>query len=167
MAVDNRTETSHLPAERQTLSDIVEQLMRFDGPPEQFLITLLAVQCHICGAQGGAIVRPGQDGRMEVLSLFPQLPAEATAPVWLAQAVEYAAEALASGRPSLKPLRAPDELYGQPSQQHLIMVPIRGGDQRPRALARSTWTPRIRTCCGSPASGWSSPRAGLASTRCG
>ena len=42
-----------------TTVDLIERLSRFDGPPEQFLVNLLAVQCHVSGASSGSILRLG------------------------------------------------------------------------------------------------------------
>ncbi|MDD4889715.1 MAG: HlyD family efflux transporter periplasmic adaptor subunit [Phycisphaerae bacterium] len=129
MAVDSRTQAqaTQLSADRPTLADIVEQLVRFEGPPEQFLVNLLAVQCHVSSAQAGAILRGTPEGKIEALSIYPPMAPESTAPVWLAQAVESCPQVITTGRTVIKSLRQPDELYGQPSQHHLIMVPIRGG----------------------------------------
>lgn len=127
MAADNGTHAAPLAADRPTLADIVEQLVRFEGPPEQFLLNLLAVQCHVSSASAGAILRGGPEGKTEVLSLYPPQPPDSTAPVWLAQAVESIGQVMATGRTLIKSLRSADDLYGQPSQQHVVMVPIRGG----------------------------------------
>jgi multidrug resistance efflux pump len=108
--------------------ELVDRLSRFDGPPEQFLVSLLAVQCHIASADGGVILRPaGEGGKTEILAVFPALGEGSTAPVWLAQAVEWAPSVIASGETVLKPLQAPDDLYGQPARQCVAMIPLRGG----------------------------------------
>jgi len=108
--------------------ELVDRLSRFDGPPEQFLLNLLAVQCHIATADGGAILRPaGQQGQIEILAVFPPVAQGSAAPVWLAQAVESAPVVLGSGQTTIRALQAPDDLYGQPARQHLVMVPLRGG----------------------------------------
>jgi multidrug resistance efflux pump len=128
MAVESRSQVSQPPAERPSLVDVVEQLARFDGPPEQFLLTLLTVQCRIAGAQGAAILRSNAEGQTEVLSLFPAPPSpEAPTPLWLAQAAELTAAAIAAGRVTVKPLHGADDLYGQSSSRFLILIPIRGG----------------------------------------
>jgi len=107
-----------------TTAEIVDRLSRFDGPPEQFLVNLLAVQCRLAAAEAGAVLRAGANGQMELLAIYPQLPDGPTAPVWLAQAVESAGEVVSGGATAVKPLHDPDELYGQPARRHLIMVPI-------------------------------------------
>jgi len=109
-------------------AELVDRLSRFDGPPEQFLVNLLAVQCHIASADGGAILRPaGEAARVEILAVFPPVQEGSAAPVWLAQAAEWAGAAISSGATAVRALPAPDDLYGQPARQHLVMVPLRGG----------------------------------------
>ena len=107
-------------------SELIDRLSRFEGPPEAFLVNLLAVQCYLSAAAGGAILRTTGEGRIEVLAIYPQMPQGATAPVWLAQSVEQAPNAIQSAITAIKPMRTDDDLYGAPARQHLIMVPIRG-----------------------------------------
>jgi len=113
--------------EKLTTTDLVNRLVRFDGPPEEFLLNLLAVQCEISSAQGAAILRAGGDARAEVLTVYPQLAKGATAPVWLAQSVELAPQIISAGSTSVKALRSSEDLYGQPARRHLVMIPLRGG----------------------------------------
>ncbi len=109
---------------------LVEHLVQFDGSPEEFLVNLLAVQCHVGSAENGAILRVGasQEGPagIEVLSLYPPVRQGQTTPSWLSQAVEIAPMVLSSKRPRTTPLRAPDELYGAPPNRYLVLLPIWG-----------------------------------------
>jgi len=114
------------PAERLTTAEVVDRLSRFDGPPEQFLANLLAVQCQIGPAQAGAILRAVEGRGPEVLAVYPGLPQGAQAPVWLAQAAEACAKTMADGVTAVRPVHGPDELYGQPARQNLLLVPLRG-----------------------------------------
>ena len=127
-------------AQRPTMAEIIERLSRFDGPPEQFLVNLLAVQCHLASAGGGAILRvsgagPGQSqgagsppgGNVEVLAVYPQPAQGAAAPVWLAQSAELAPQVITEGKPAVKPLHNADDLYGAPANQNVILLPLRGG----------------------------------------
>jgi hypothetical protein len=107
--------------------EMIDRLSRFDGPPEQFLVNLLAVQCHLAAADGGAIMRVNPQGGVEILAVYPPPPPGSTAPAWLAQGAEQAPEVVRTGRTTLRPLHNPDELYGQPAGQHLVMLPLRGG----------------------------------------
>jgi len=116
-------------------ADLIEELTRFDGPPEVFLATLLAVQCRLARAAGGAILGPGAGGTGEVLALHP-LPAQDQAPPpWVAELSEPAQRAAASGATVVRPLRGPHDMYGQPANRHVIVVPLRRGGQNVRAVA--------------------------------
>jgi len=108
-------------------ADLIDRRSRVDGPPEMFLANLLAVQCHLAAAAGGAILRAGADGQPEVLAVYPPLTEGATAPVWLASAVESAASVATSAQTAAKPLHSPDDMYGAAAKRHLVMVPLRGG----------------------------------------
>jgi biotin carboxyl carrier protein len=115
-------------AERLTMADVIDRLSRFEGPPQAFLANLLAVQCQIGAAEGGAILRPGPGGAPELLAVFPGLPPGATAPVWLARAAELFAEVAGGGATAIRPIHAADDLYGQGARLHLILIPLRGGE---------------------------------------
>jgi multidrug efflux pump subunit AcrA (membrane-fusion protein) len=112
-----------------TMADLIDRLSRFDGPPEQFLANLLAVQCLIAGAQAGAVLRIAGEGQMEVVAVHPQLPRGATAPTWLAEAAESAGAAVAGGSTAIKPVHSQEDLYGEPARRHLVLVPLRGERQ--------------------------------------
>ncbi len=106
-------------------TELIDRLSRFQGAPAEFLSSLLAVQCRLAAAGGGAILRPGADGRMEVLAVFPPPTERSPAPVWLAQAAESAGRVILAGATTVKPLHSPDDLYGQPAQRHLVMIPLK------------------------------------------
>ena len=54
-----------LPAEQPTTAELIEELTQFDGAPQEFLLNLLAVQCRVAPAQGGAVFRAHAAGRLE------------------------------------------------------------------------------------------------------
>jgi hypothetical protein len=124
-----RTERLGIPAdaERLTTADVIDRLSRFEGPPQEFLANLLAVQCQIGAAEAGAILRPGAAGAPELLAAFPGVPPGATPPVWLARAAELFAETAAAGATTIKPIHSPDELYGQVTRRNIVLIPLRGG----------------------------------------
>ena len=113
-------------AGRMTTAEVVARLSRFDGPPEQFLAGLLAVQCQVAPARAGAILRPGGERGPEVLAVYPPLPQGAQAPVWLAQAAEVCPRVVRDGATAVRPVHGAEDLYGQPARQQLVMVPLRG-----------------------------------------
>ncbi len=109
-----------------TTADVIDRLSRFDGPPEQFLSNLLAVQCQIGPAECGAILRAGRERGADVLAVYPPLPEGAPAPVWLAQAAEACRAVVAGGATTVQAVHSPDDMYGQPARRSLILAPLRG-----------------------------------------
>ena len=107
-----------------SLSDLLDRLAQFDGPPQQFLLNLLAVQCRLAWAQGGAFVRPVEGGGPEVLAVFPPVEGQGAAPDWLVAALQSVGEA--AGATAIRPMRDAEELYGQAARRHLILIPIKG-----------------------------------------
>lgn len=113
---------AHQPAP----SDLIDRLVQFDGPPEQFLVNLLAVQSYLAGAAGAAVLRILPQRPPEVLAMHPPAVAGSTSPVWLSVAVEQAPGFQREGRTAIKPLHESNDLYGAPARRNLVMVPIRG-----------------------------------------
>ncbi len=107
-------------------AELLDRLSRFDGSPAEFLGGLLMLQCRVGSASGGAVLRGAPDGRAEVLAVYPPLPEGATAPVWLATAVEAASQVAAENACVTGAVHAPDDLYGQPDRRHLILLPLSG-----------------------------------------
>jgi biotin carboxyl carrier protein len=111
-----------------TVAELVDRLSRFDGPPEVFLVNLLAVQCHLAGAETGAILRTaGPKAQPEILALYPPLTQGAAVPPWAGQAAESIGEVIGSGATMVRPVFSADDLYGAEAKQLLILVPLRGG----------------------------------------
>ncbi len=121
MAQQTTSRTATTPAE------LVEHLMQFDGPPEEFLMQLLTVQCHVGAADQGVILRASRQGRPEVLALYPRQKKSDAMPDWLSQAIELSPNVLTSGRGVTAPLRSGEELYGVAPSRYLLVMPILGG----------------------------------------
>jgi multidrug resistance efflux pump len=129
----DRTDLSRSPpgTDRLTTAEVVDRLGRFDGPPEQFLSHLLAVQCQMGAAASGAILRRSADQRSaEILAVHPAFPPGAAVPVWVAQAAEAFQEVLAAASTVVRPIHGAHDLYGQPAQRHLVLVPLLRGQAK-------------------------------------
>ncbi len=124
MSPDPHT-ANQAPAAPAGVAEAIDRLSRFDGPPEQFLGNLLAVQCEIGSADSGAILRLGQAGP-EVLAMVPRPTPNAPAPMWLAQAAELAEAVSAQGQTRVVALHNQHDLYGAPADRHLLVLPLRG-----------------------------------------
>lgn len=110
-----------------TLAELVEHLMQFEGPPEQFLLHLLAVQCQVGQAESGAILRVSENEQAEALAVFPPLEKGQTTPVWLAQSAEIIPRIAKAGQVVVRPVQTGEEFYAEQAGNHLILMPIRGG----------------------------------------
>jgi multidrug resistance efflux pump len=117
----NRSERPPLPSTAQ----LIERLKEFEGPPDKFLVNLLAVQCVLAQASGGAILHSSAERGVSILSAFPPMEKDAATPVWLAQAAEFVRGAAELKSTSIIPLRTPDELYGQEARRHVVMIPLK------------------------------------------
>jgi len=104
------------------LSELIEQFNKPNGDPGQFLLNLLVAQCLLGDAEGGAILRVGQEKNVDVLALYPPLEKGASAPQWLARAAGFAHEALSSNGPVVKPLDQSNRLKGQIGERHIVMI---------------------------------------------
>ncbi|MEM1444486.1 MAG: HlyD family efflux transporter periplasmic adaptor subunit [Planctomycetota bacterium] len=128
----------------------VDRLVRFDGPPDQFLRELLAVQCRFADVPAGAVLRlsmgppdvAAEGGeasdnssaatRVEVLAAQPAISPNDTPPLWLAQAVEALKQATQNqAQPTLPaalvvPVAHTDGMYGHSAREHLILLPTAG-----------------------------------------
>jgi len=124
-----------MPLQTQTtrpvpsLGELVEHLMRFDGPPDRFLLSLLEIICKTAPATNAAILRPTRDERVDVIAAHPK-PEPNQAPVWLAKAVQLAARHIAAPQAVIEPYASPDQLYGQSSGEYLVVAPIRHPDTK-------------------------------------
>ncbi|MFP4139667.1 MAG: efflux RND transporter periplasmic adaptor subunit [Planctomycetota bacterium] len=119
------TSSSPQPAYPST-AEVIEELSRFDGPPEEFLHALLAAQCCLTAAHGGAVFRV-QDTKADVIAVHPPVEEGGTLPVWIARAGESVGEVVSSGGPVIKSMHDHDVLYGESSGEHLVMIPLQGG----------------------------------------
>jgi multidrug resistance efflux pump len=108
-----------------TAADLVERLVGFEGPPQEFLRHLVTVQCRLANAQAGAILRPAAQGEMQVLVSEPPVPPEGPMPAWLSQSAQAAAAVMQAGKTGLFPVHDPSGLYGEEPRHWLIAMPIR------------------------------------------
>lgn len=110
--------------ERPAATALIERLKRFDGPADQFLLNLLAVQCALAQAGAGVILHKSPERGVSVLAVHPPLEKDATAPVWLARSAEFVEKSDFLNATTIIPLREPYELYGQGAKRHLVLVPL-------------------------------------------
>ena len=116
-----------------------ERLVRFSGPPDAFLLQLLAAQCRFAGADAGAVLRVGENGELSCLASVPAPghdPADADADGaggaggWLGEVGGFLAEHAGGGRGPAGarsfPLLQSDGLYDPSARRHAVVVPTGG-----------------------------------------
>lgn len=118
------TTTTHTTAAPHDPASLIEQLAAFDGPAEQFLQQLIAVQCRVGRARGGAILKRTGDGGVQVLATHPASIGPETAPVWLARAAEVLRQ---TPPPTASGVQALADTAGGDGS-HLILLPIKGDE---------------------------------------
>ena len=118
-----------------TASKLVEQLIAFEGTPEEFLGNLLSLQSRLVSAAGSVVLLVGQGGRIEPVAIYPAMDDDASAPEWVKQAAGGVEQVVREQKTLLQPVRRGDELYGQPSRDMMILVPLRLEDGPGGAMA--------------------------------
>ena len=108
-----------------TVGELIERLKEFEGPPEHFLVSLLAVQCALSQAGGGAILHKVDGGDVKILSAYPPFDRSKTTPAWLAYASEAVDKAGTLDGTRILPLHGSEDLYGQRAQRHLVIIPLK------------------------------------------
>ncbi len=126
-AIQPTTQQPSAQTRAATLIDIIEQLARFDGPPEKFLAAMLEVQCRIAPADAAGILRRSAQDRVDVLAVYPMLAPGATAPTWLARAVETSVQVSNSRESVVQPLPNQGGMYEPTPSRHLVLLPVHSG----------------------------------------
>jgi biotin carboxyl carrier protein len=108
-------------ADSATVGRLIRQLGRFDGSLEQFLENVLAVECLVTQTESGAFLRSGDPVR--VAALYPRPKNGGQAPAWVGRVLPFVAEAAAGDRALVKPLQDTGQLYGQPANLHVVLLP--------------------------------------------
>ncbi len=128
--LDQGAATSVAGNGESSTAGLVAGLSRFEGPPGEFLNTLIEVQCRVADARGGAIIGVGGNGeaekRLRVLALHPPIGIDGAPPVWLAQSSELAPRVLSSGETRIVPVRGMG-VTGNGADEHVVMLPLQGG----------------------------------------
>jgi len=122
MTVDKVQNSQPQPEGQNKVAELIEQLRRPGAGPGQFLRNLLAAHCLLSNADGGAILRNGQKGQVDILALYPQPAGDVSAPQWLINSVGLAQKVLSSDNGVEKLL---DESGQQPAKHRVLIVPLR------------------------------------------
>jgi biotin carboxyl carrier protein len=110
-----------------TASELTELLRRLKQPspnPGQFLADVLTAHCLLAQADGGAILRAGQNNDVEVLALYPHPQKSSPAPNWLAASAGFVRKALSADSVLVRSLDGSAPSRGRVTQSHLVTVPL-------------------------------------------
>ncbi|MEX0655292.1 MAG: efflux RND transporter periplasmic adaptor subunit [Phycisphaeraceae bacterium] len=122
------TAETHLPH----LADRVTELSRFDGSSEQFLASLLAVQCETGSAERGAILCSDEgNDRWRPLACYPDDDSADPDPAWLREAGQVMPTVLSSGRSEVLPIHPPGALYGSAPRHHVVVLSLQQQTRAP------------------------------------
>jgi len=110
-----------LTAGESELKDLVERLRKQDTNPSQFLADLLAAQCLLGQAEGGAVLRPGNNSDIEVLALYPSANKDTAAPEWLTASAGFTREVFSSNSVQVRSLDGSEDQTGK---YNVVMVPL-------------------------------------------
>ncbi|MCD6364360.1 MAG: efflux RND transporter periplasmic adaptor subunit, partial [Planctomycetes bacterium] len=134
MAIEGRNNGERRGAQSVSMEQLIDSLGRFDGPMEEFLARLLAIQCQLASASSAAILRPGEGDQAQIVAIHPAVKPDETTPAWLSEAAGSIREVQAAGATVIKALYTSDAMYGQPASRHIVSLPLRG-DQGIRGVA--------------------------------
>ena len=105
-------------------AQLVERLKQPDSNPAQLLADLLAAQCLLGFADGGAILRANQERDIDVLALYPRPDQGASAPGWLTDSARFAREALSSGTARVRSLDGARPSEDQDGGRYVVVAPL-------------------------------------------
>ena len=123
MAVEESQNNQSQIPEGITVTKVVRELQKPGGSPGQFLPNLLAAQCLLGQADGGAILRNGQEGSVDILAVYPQGENEISAPQWVIHSAGLARKVLSSGHILVESLDHPGR-HGPVAMGRVLMVPL-------------------------------------------
>jgi len=103
------------------LTELIGRLRQPGTNPGQFLADLLAAQCLLGQAEGGAVLRPGKNSDIEVLALYPSVNKGVAAPEWLTASIGFARDAFSSDSVLVRSL---DGSADHAAEYHVVMVPL-------------------------------------------
>lgn len=103
-------------------AELVEKLIQFNGPPDQFLPNLLAVQCNIGSATAASICRVTSESS-EILAVWPIPQKGQPLPAWLAQVRDTAGKVIETSKSQILPITS-SEYYNEKPAGYLALLPI-------------------------------------------
>ena len=101
-----------------------EQTTPPQNPLGDYLFQILAGYCRLTDIRQAVILRANSDKSVQVLSVCPRSEPLDPQQTWLRHSAQMYSEVVSTRKSVLQALQGPDERYGQPAQQHLMMIPF-------------------------------------------
>lgn len=111
----------------------LEALLNLSGPPDRFLAELLGSQCRIAAANGGVLLRIGDDNQLDILAIYPAQQTDRKNLEWITRTRELAGSVISSGETVVAPEGA-NQPGGGNAQRWLILIPVKD-EKTVRAIA--------------------------------
>jgi biotin carboxyl carrier protein len=110
---------------RRTISDMIDQVNRFEGSPQEFLDSLLAEQCRFAHADAAAILHNGSQKTVDVLAVYPPLRKKDKLPSWLSRAIKLVPKVFKANAASVEPLPDSGDAVRSNGRRYLVIVPLK------------------------------------------
>ena len=107
-----------------TVSELIEQFNKLNMGAGSFLQNLLAAQCFLGQAIGGAILHIDPKNKIDILALYPQIKNDTQMPEWLSSAMSYAHELIQSEETIVKPFKQNNPSFEKPVKSHIVLTPV-------------------------------------------
>ncbi|MBW8014639.1 MAG: HlyD family efflux transporter periplasmic adaptor subunit [Planctomycetes bacterium] len=105
------------------VSDLLEQMRRFDDDPSSFLVNLLAAQCVLSKAGAGAIIHSNTEQNINVLAVHPKLEKGIAPPSWLTESTKLLQQNTEQTA-TLKPLENSSDDQTS-AKNHIAIIPLK------------------------------------------
>jgi multidrug resistance efflux pump len=119
---DNQSEPVDTPEQNPDTS--TQQAAHPDNSLGDYLFQILAGYCRLTDIRQAVILRANSDKSVHVLTVCPRSEPLDPQQTWLRQSAQMYSEVIAKRKSVLQALQSSDELYGQSTQQHLMMIPF-------------------------------------------
>jgi multidrug resistance efflux pump/GAF domain-containing protein len=111
-------------ASQQDPGKSTPQTPHADNPLGDYLFQILSGCCRLTHIEQAAVLRANSDSTVHVLSVCPGSESLDSQQPWLTASAQLYQRVIAERRSILQSLQGSDQLYGQPAQRHVMMIPF-------------------------------------------
>jgi multidrug efflux pump subunit AcrA (membrane-fusion protein) len=128
---------------------LADAMVRADRGAPAFLSDMLAAQCRLAPAEGGALLRIEREGervRPHLVAAHPPAPEHEAAPEWIGLAAERVGALEGRSAPLVVSASDGSELYGEEPSRHVVLLPLpRSGEERSGSEGAAAYLVHART----------------------